>query len=269
MSIITVSRGSFSGGKMLAECLARRLGYRCIDRNQIIKKAAAWGVSEDDLREALEKPPAFLGHSAHTKYIYLAYIQAALTEEVKEGKAIYHGLAGHLLLKSAPHVLRVRIIAPLDMRIVMLQDRLKYNRKEAIVHIQKMDQDRRKWTQFLYGVDWADSSLYDVVLNLEHITIDKACDTLCSMLIGGSFDFTPECRRVMQDLALASRVRAHLAQDAATSELELEVVSHEGAVSISGEVFGPDQAKEIRRIARLVPGVRGVHMDELTLAVRF
>ncbi len=269
MSIITVSRGSFSGGKMLAECLARRLGYRCIDRDVIIRKAAGWGVSEGDLREALEKPPAFLGHSAHTKYIYLAFIQSALTEEVKEGKVIYHGLAGHLLLKGAPHVLRVRIIAPLEVRVGMLQDLMKYSRKDAIAHIQKMDQDRRKWTQFLYGVDWGDPSLYDVVLNLEHMTIDKSCDVICSMLIGGSFEFTPQCRQAVHDLALASLVRAHLAQDPATSDLELEVVAHEGAISVSGEVLGPDQAKEIRRIARLVPGVSGVHMDELTLAVRF
>ncbi|MGB9103745.1 MAG: cytidylate kinase family protein [Terriglobales bacterium] len=269
MSVITISRGSFSGGKMLAECLARRLGYRCIDRDLIIQKAAAWGVSENDLREALEKPPGFLGHSSHTKYIYLAFIQAALTEEVREGKAIYHGLAGHLLLKGAPHILRTRLIAPLDVRIGMLQDLLKYNRKDAIAHIQKMDQDRKKWTQFLYGVDWGDPSLYDIVLNLEHMTIDKACDVICSMLTGGFFEFTPQCQQVMDDLALACRVRANLAQDPATSDLELEIVAHHGSVSITGEVLGLDQAKEIRRIARLVLGVTAVHLDELTLAVRF
>ena len=49
VAIITISRGSFSGGKMLAETLARRLGYRYIDRNQVIRKAAEWGVSQDDL----------------------------------------------------------------------------------------------------------------------------------------------------------------------------------------------------------------------------
>ena len=96
--IITISRGSSSGGKMLAESVAKRLGYRCVDREQIIQKAAAWGVSQNDLRIPIEKPPTFLGQSQHTKYLYLAFIQAALTEEVRTGNAIYHGLAGHLLL---------------------------------------------------------------------------------------------------------------------------------------------------------------------------
>src|SRR5512143_1642315 len=160
MPIITISRGSFSGGKMLAECLAAKLGYRCIDRDHIIRKAAEWGVSQDDLRTAIEKPPSFLGQSQHTKYAYLAFIQAALTDEVRNGDAIYHGLAGHLLLGKGPHVLRTRIIASMEFRIAKLQDRLKLNRKDAIAHIEKKDEERRKWTQFLYGLDWRDASLY-------------------------------------------------------------------------------------------------------------
>ena len=57
MSVITISRGSFSGGKMLAECLAHRLGYRCVDRDVIVERAAASGVSQDELLDALLKPP--------------------------------------------------------------------------------------------------------------------------------------------------------------------------------------------------------------------
>jgi len=39
MSIITISRGTMSGGKILAETLAERLSYRCISREIIIKAA--------------------------------------------------------------------------------------------------------------------------------------------------------------------------------------------------------------------------------------
>ena len=118
MSVITISRGSFSGGKALAECLARRLGYRCIDRDVIVERAAAYGVSQEALRGALEKPPSFLDRFQHKKYLYLALFQAALTEEVRTGKAIYHGLAGHLLLKGGHPILRTRIIAPMESRIL-------------------------------------------------------------------------------------------------------------------------------------------------------
>ena len=254
---------------MLAEAVAKRLGYRSIDRDQIIGKAAAWGVSQDDLRKAIEEPPTFLGQSQHTKYLYLAFIQAALTEEVRRGNAIYHGLAGHLLLDKGPHVLRTRILAPMEFRIGKVQDRLKCNRKEAIAYIERMDADRRKWTQFLYGVDWGDASLYDLVLNLEQMSMEEACDVICTVSRLKCFASTPETQRALDDLAKASRVKASLAMNPATSDLQFEVVVHDGSVSIKGHIVSPAQVKKIGSIVRVVPGVSEVHLEQLELATRF
>jgi len=267
--IITISRGSFSGGTMLAEAVAKRLGYRSIDREEIIQKATAWGVSQDDLRTAMEKPPAFLGQSQHTKYIYLAFIQAALTEEVRTGNAIYHGLAGHLLLGNGPHVLRTRIIAPMEFRISKVQERLNYTRKDAMAYIEKKDGERRKWTQFLYGVDWRDASLYDLVLNLEQMNLEEACDVVSTVSRLGCFATTPETQKALDDLAKASRVKAILARNPATTDLQFKVTAQNGAVSIKGEIVSPQQIKLVSRIARTVPGVSEVRLDELELATRF
>ncbi len=254
---------------MLAERLAKMLGYRCIGRDQIIHKAAVWGVAQGDLRTAIENPPSFLGQSPHTKYIYLAFIQAALTEAVRTGNAIYHGLAGHLLLGKGPHVLRTRIIAPMDFRIGKVQDRLRCNRKEAIAYIEKMDEDRRKWTQFLYGVDWADASLYDLVLNLEQMNVEDACEVICSVSQLKCFEFNGESQRALNDLATASRVKAHLAMNPATSDLRVEVVAQGGSVSINGGIVSPDQAKKIGSIVRALPGITELHLDQLELVNRF
>lgn len=269
MPIITVSRGSFSGGKMLAERLAQRLGYRCIDRDQIIRKAAEWGVSEDDLRTAIEQPPTFLGQSKHTKYMYLAFIQAALAEEVRTGNAIYHGLAGHLLLGRGPHILHTRIIAPMEFRIGTVQERQKCSRKDAMAYIDKMDDDRRKWTKFLYGVDWRDASLYDIILNLEQMNLDEACDVICFVSQLRCFGPTPEGQKAMDDLAKSSRIKANLAMDPGTSDLEFEVVAQGGSVTIKGDIASPGQVKKIGSIVRAVPGVTDVHLDQLELVTRF
>jgi len=269
MPIIAIARGSFSGGKMLAENVARRLGYRCIDREQIIQKAAMWGVSQEALRTAIEKPPSFLGQSQHTKYIYLAFIQAALTGEVRTGDAVYHGLAGHLLLGSGPHLLRIRIIAPIDFRAAKVQERLGYTRKEAIAYIEKMDEERRKWTRFLYDVDWADASLYDLVLNLEQMSLEEASDAILAVARLKCFEFTSASRRAIEDLALASEVKAHLARDPATGDLQFEVTAEGGTVAIKGDIVSPVQAKRIGEIARKTPGVNQVQLKELELATRF
>ena len=178
MSVITISRGSFSGGKTLAECLAAKLGYRCIGRETIVERAAASGASHEELLSALLNPPGFLERFQHKRYRYLALFQAALAEEVKNGKVVYHGNAGHLMLKGAAAVLRIRIIAPTEMRLAMVQERLKLTGKEALDYIQKTDEGRRKWVRYLYGVDWDDPALYDLVLNLEHINTEEACGVI-------------------------------------------------------------------------------------------
>jgi hypothetical protein len=255
---------------MLADCLARKLGYRNIDRDAIVEKAAAYGVSQEALRTALEQPPKFFGQSKHTRYVYLALIQAALTQEVWNGAAVYHGLAGHLLLAGIPHVLRTRIIAPMEFRIRMVEQRLKLPRTEAIAYIEKTDQDRRRWTHFLYGVNWDDPALYDIVLSLERMSIEEACETVCAMTRQAAFQITPECQQAMDDVALASRIRANMAIDPATSDLELEVAAHSGSVTVRGELLSAHQANDIRRIARAVPGVHSVHLNELAVvASRF
>jgi cytidylate kinase len=268
MSVITISRGSFSGGKTLAECLALSLGYRCVDRDVIVERAAANGVSQEELLGALEKPPTFLQRLGHKKYLYLALIQAALCEEVRTGQAVYHGNAGHLLLRGGPQILRVRLIAPLEFRVKMAQDRLKLSRAEALDDIERKDQDRRKWTQYLYGVDWSDPANYDVVLNTESIGISGACEAVATLARQRCFDFSPSCQSAMDDLALGSRVRAELALDSATSHLEFSVDAKNGAIGIHGAISTMSELGDVRRVAAAVPGVESLNLDELELPAR-
>jgi cytidylate kinase len=269
MSVITISRGSFSGGKMLAECLGSSLGFRCLDRETVAERAAASGISQEELLDALLKPPSFLERFKHKRYQYLALFQAALAEEVKTGKVIYHGNAGHLLLKGASPVLKVRVIAPLEKRLLMLQDRLKMGRSEAMAYIQKVDHDRRNWTRFLYGVNWEDPALYDLVINLDVLNIDEACEIVSTAVRQQKcFTFEGECQREMEDLAIGSRVRANLAINPPTSHLEFEVTCDRGHVAIRGKVSGPDELEEVKRVANAVPGVAELNLENVALPTR-
>lgn len=268
MSVITISRGSFSGGETLAECLSQELGYRCVDREVIVERAAAHGVSQEELRDALQKPPTLLERIQHKKYLYLVLIQAALIEEVRTGSVVYHGNAGHLLLKGGPPILRLRIIAPLEFRLKLAQDRLKLDRSEALDCVTRTDQDRRKWAQYLYGVDWADPANYDIVLNLEVMDIREACHTVSTLARQESFEFTSAYQAAMENLALASRVRTEMALNQATCHMEVEVTAKDHAVRISGSVSSIWEVEEVRLTAAAVPGVESVNLDELASPAR-
>jgi cytidylate kinase len=268
VSVITISRGTFSGGKAIAECLARRLDFRCVDREVIVERAAAQGVSQEELRDAIEKPPTLLERFRHRRYMYLVLVQAALAEEVQHGRTIYHGNAGHLLLGGGAPVLRVRIIAPLEFRIRMAQERLGLSRQDVIEYIQKADQDRRRWTQYLYGVDWNDPALYDLVLNLEYVSIDQACATVAGLTRMRCVNLDEECRTKMDEVVLSAQVRRALVLDPATSNLELDVEAKNRTISLRGRVPELDRIRDVERIVRSVAGVAGVNLEGLMSATQ-
>jgi hypothetical protein len=268
MNIITISRGSFGGGVMLAERLGAALGYRCLSREAVAEKAVAPGVSQEQLLDALSKPPGFLERFRHERYQFIALFQAALAEEVKGGKVVYHCNAGHLMLQGVSPLLKVRVIAPLEKRLVMVQERLKMSRSEAGAYIRKVDADRKKWTQFLYGVDWEDPALYDVVVNLGVMNVPEACEMVAAAARQKCFEFAGDWQTELADLAISSRVRANLAVNPGTSHLEFEVTSRQGRVSILGKAATLEELEEIKRVARGVPGVTALDLDEVSLPLQ-
>ena len=166
MAIITISRGTMSGGRQLAEMLADKLGYSCVSREVIIKAAEEYGVPEGKLVEAIRKSPSIFQKLTFEREQYLAYIQAILCEYACKDNMIYHGNAGHFLLPGVSHVLRVRLLAEMPYRIKAALTQFNYTEKEAIDYIEQIDHERIKWTKFLYGEDWRSPELYDLVFNL-------------------------------------------------------------------------------------------------------
>ncbi|MGC8901413.1 MAG: AAA family ATPase, partial [bacterium] len=119
MAIITISRGTFSGGQMLAECLAKKLGYKSISREILIEAAEKYGISENNLISAMEEKPTISEHLSLNidRFRYLSFIQATLCEHAKNDNLIYYGHAGHLLLKDVCPVIKVKVIASMEQRI--------------------------------------------------------------------------------------------------------------------------------------------------------
>ena len=117
MSIITISRGSYSRGKEVAEKLAQALGYECISREILLEASEKFNIPEIKLVRAIHDAPSILERITYGKERYVAYLRAALLKHVQKDHVVYHGLAGHFFLQGIPHVLKVRIIADLEDRV--------------------------------------------------------------------------------------------------------------------------------------------------------
>jgi cytidylate kinase len=210
MAIITISRGSYSKGKEVAEKVASRLGYNCISREVLLEASKFYNIPEIQLTRAIHDAPNILDRFKHSRQAFIAYIRSALTQRAKGDNIVYHGLAGHVLLKGVPHVLKVRITARLEDRISAEMVRESIGEKEARSLLLEDDEERRRWTKGLYGVDPWDSMLYDLVIRIYKLSVEDAVDFICQAAVREKFRTTDASRQKMEDLALACQVKAFL-----------------------------------------------------------
>ncbi|MFC1850465.1 AAA family ATPase [candidate division CSSED10-310 bacterium] len=210
MTIITISKGSYIKGTAVAEGVAAQLGYECISREILLEAAELFNISELKLVHAIRDAPSLLDKFTHGKLSYITYIQAALTEHVKKDNIVYHGFAGHLLLKGISHVMKVRVIAKLENRVAAVMERERLSEFEAQKMISKNDEERRKWTQWLYGVDPCDPTLYDLIIQIDKISVAEAIDLICQTGALPAFQTSTNTQQNMDDLALACLAKSKL-----------------------------------------------------------
>ena len=258
MAIVTISRGSYIGGIEVAEALARELGHPCVSREVVLDASQDSGVDERELQSTLEDPPRFWEKTPGRMPAHLNLVRTALLRRAQAGDLVYHGLAGHLMLGGISHILRVRVIAGAESRIQALMDYKGMSRKEATVHLKKLDTQLMKWTLFLYGVDWQDPSLYDVVLNLDRISVTDAVSTLAAMTRLPGFQPTDESRKAYDDLYLSSVVWAALTKETRTRAANNRVGADGGTVFITGAAANAGAVNAILEVAQRVEGVREV-----------
>ncbi len=257
MSIITISRGSYSKGKEVAEKVAQRLGYKCISRDIVLEASEGFNIPEIKLVRAIHDAPSILDSFTYGKEKYIAYIQLALLRYFSKDNVVYHGLAGHFFVKDISHVLKCRIIADIHDRVKLEMAQEGINRVEALSILKKDDEERRKWSQILYGIDTGDPSLYDLVLHIHKVTVDDAADIICHAAGLKHFQTTPDSQRAMDDLLLSAEVKAALME----IKVGIEVFVQNGIVSVKTEAPVPKERAlivEIEKTAKKIPGVKEV-----------
>jgi cytidylate kinase len=262
MAIITVSRGSFSKGKEVAEKVASLLGYECISREILLEASSQFNIPEIKLTRALHDAPSILQHFTYGKERYLAFIAASLLERVHKDNVVYHGLAGQFLVRGVSHVLKVRIQAEMEDRVALKMSRDRLSREEAVARLRKDDQERRQWSLHLFGVDTWNSELYDLVLHVHKLNVDNVADIIAKAARLEQFKATPQSQKVLDDLLLAARVKARLVRDYPMVQTHASdgVVTVDARFNVTEE---PALADKIKEMAQKVPGVKEVRMHAL------
>lgn len=264
MAIITISRGSATGGLLLAEGLAKTLNYKLVRREEILQGTARFGVEAAKLEKFLFGPPTFSDDFKQDIRNYIAFFRAALYDYIRMQDVIYLGNVGHLLLRDISNVLTIRLIAPLESRIRMLIERKKMTSEEASNYIEKIDAQRRAWTLFIYGVDWLNPMLYDLTLNLQNMNIDAAVEIAATAARLKRNSEADKGGKTMENMLLASRARAELAADPRLSSFEIEVEADAATATVYLEgKLPPDLTGYAVDIAGNIPGVGRVDCNRI------
>jgi hypothetical protein len=131
-----------------------------------------------------------------------------------------------------PFVLRVRVNAPKENRVRTLMEEKGYTREGAVAEVQERDRRRRRWIHFLYESESVDPIFFDLVFNMQKVTVDDAIELISSEVKKAPFQRSEESVKKLFDLRLAAVAETHLLHAPETYGLGLEVA----ADSSAGEV---------------------------------
>ena len=257
MAIITISRGSYSKGKEVAAKVAEKLDYNCIARRVLLEASTEFNIPEVKLTRALHDSPSLLNRFTYGKEKYVAYVEHALLQHLAKDNVVYHGLAGHFLIRGVPNVLKVRIIADLEDRIAEEVKREGVTAKAARRLITKDDQERRNWSRHLYGIDTWDAQLYDLVLHIGKLTTEEAVEIICQTVSFPSFKPSHDSDKILDNRLLASKIKTTLINKYPT----IAVSCNDGeAFLISAGAIEAEHAmsEDIKARLKNIPGIKRI-----------
>jgi cytidylate kinase len=172
---------------------------------------------------------------------------------------VIRGWGASHLLNDIPHVIRVRVCAPLAMRIERMMERLDTDKREPVqAEIAMSEESHSAITKRNFGVNWRESEHYDLVLSTERLSVEECVDEVECAMRQRRFQETPESMRTVANVGLAWGVRSALRRDERTKGMNIEVECQEGATRLLGMVSSPEEVLAAEEVAAIVAGVKSV-----------
>ncbi len=261
MKWITVSRKMGTHGSEIARRVANDLGYHLYDTKAINRMAEELGVL-GSVREIDEKVPSIFQRVFSPRpMVYLERLYSVIYELAKQGNAVFLGRGSHLLLRDFPCTVHVRVTASPEtcIRTLLAQG---LNREAAARTIKRTDDERSAFVRYAFGVDWDDPTRYDLVLNMDKLTVSLAVSTIVQRVRSADIsEASADAIRTLGMLALASRAEAALSEAMFGRGLAASLsvsVPEPGKIRVSGNAETEAIKSQAENVARSVKGVEAV-----------
>ena len=184
-----------------------------------------------------------------------------ILELAMRGNVLIRGWGAAQLLRDVPHVLCVRVCAPMPQRIEEMKLRLGVDDNEIVSReIERNDEAHARSVQRQFRTDWQDATGYDIVINTAHVAIEPATAVVQQLAKSGHYEATDESRSVLFDKLIETRVRTTLDEMISGSPIgtSLGVSVHNGHVAIDGVVSSDASYRDAFREVGKIGGVNSV-----------
>ena len=255
MAVIAMTREMGSLGKDVAAGLADQMGLTVVHHELVEHNLAErLGMQESAVHRYLEGGASLFERWKIDKEKLSRYTAEEILELAMKGNAVIRGWGAVAVLRAVPHVLRVRVCAPMPSRERVMMERLGLkSASEVTSEILQNDAAHARTMRGFFGVNWEDPQLYHVVLNTGSVPAD-ACVSIVRLLAERpEFQETEETRSVLADKLMESRVRAVLGDAFATP---ITIAVAKGKVTLTGTTMSP--VSNVEQLVRSVPGVAEV-----------
>ncbi len=182
--IITIGREYGSGGRIIGEMLAEKLGIAFYDRKFLEMAAIETGYSEDDLSEQdefIEKK--YFPYKTENLSEELFEIQSRIMiEKAKSESCVIVGRCSDIILKDFANVVHVFIYADEDDRIQTIMKRNNLDEVKARKEMKKVEKMRKSYYQYYTDTDWGARENKDLLINSSTCKIEGAVDLIIAYL---------------------------------------------------------------------------------------
>ena len=189
LPVITVSREPGSGGSLVAKGIAQQLGFDLFHGEIIERMAESVQMNIRILKTLDEKGRSlledWLSMFVSEKHLwpdrYLNHLMKVIGTIGKHGKAVIVGRGANYILPLNEQF-RVRILAPLEMRVQNVVREFSVPEEEARRRILRTDSDRRAFIRRYFYADIADPLNYDLLINTGTISVECAVKSVIGAL---------------------------------------------------------------------------------------
>jgi hypothetical protein len=156
-------------------------------------------------------------------------------------------------------------MAPFEVRVRRVMEQERLDHKAAAAKVRNYDRELSGRIDYLFGVDWTLPENYNLVINTGNDAWEFYTDLLVSAARHPQYQPTPESQQRVRDLSLAAQVRAAIAKDPVTKNINVEVTAQAGRVALKGVVFSPTMMDAAAEVAERVPGVANVSCEAIEI----